>query len=85
MELCCYGHLHGPVIRRRMEGKYGKTVFSLISGDYLGFEPKKFAIYRKKTGNFEIFLVKYKNVWVNTPMDMGHTPMMNGGINKHDC
>ena len=41
VELCCYGHLHGPVIRRRMEGKYGKTVFSLISGDYLGFEPKK--------------------------------------------
>ena len=41
VELCCYGHLHGPAIRRRMEGKYGKTVFSLISGDYLGFEPKK--------------------------------------------
>ena len=41
VELCYYGHLHGPVIRRRMEGKYGKTVFSLISGDYLGFEPKK--------------------------------------------
>ena len=41
VELCCYGHLHGPVIRRRQEGKYGNTEFSLISGDYLGFVPKK--------------------------------------------
>ena len=41
VEQCCYGHLHGPVIRRRIEGKYGKTEFSLISGDYLGFVPKK--------------------------------------------
>ena len=41
VELCCYGHLHGPVIRRRQEGKYGNTDFSLISGDYLGFVPKK--------------------------------------------
>ena len=41
VELCCYGHLHGPVIRRRQEGKYGNTEFSLISGDYLGFVSKK--------------------------------------------
>ena len=41
VEQCCYGHLHGPVIRRRQEGKYGNTEFSLISGDYLGFVPKK--------------------------------------------
>mgnify|MGYP000912964479 CR=1 FL=1 len=41
VKLCCYGHLHGPVIRRRQEGKYGNTEFSLISGDYLGFVPKK--------------------------------------------
>ena len=38
---CCYGHLHGPVIRRRVEGQRGETAFSLISGDYLGFVPKK--------------------------------------------
>ena len=38
---CCYGHLHGAVIRRRMEGKRGETDFSLISADYLGFIPKK--------------------------------------------
>ena len=38
---CCYGHLHGPVIRRRIEGTRGKTAFSLISADYLGFVPKK--------------------------------------------
>ena len=41
VELCCYGHLHGPTIRRRMEGKRGETEFSLISADYLGFIPKK--------------------------------------------
>ncbi len=38
---CCYGHLHGPVIRRRTEGMRGETEFSLISADYLGFVPKK--------------------------------------------
>ena len=39
---CCYGHLHlhGPVIKRRMEGRRGETDFSLISADYLGFVPK---------------------------------------------
>lgn len=38
---CCYGHLHGPAIRRRFEGVRGNTAFSLISADYLGFIPKK--------------------------------------------
>ncbi|WP_298022805.1 metallophosphoesterase [uncultured Dysosmobacter sp.] len=38
---CCYGHLHGPTIKRRMEGRRGETDFSLISADYLGFVPKK--------------------------------------------
>lgn len=41
VKMCCYGHLHGPTIRRRMEGKYEETEFSLISADYLGFAPKK--------------------------------------------
>ena len=41
VQQCCYGHLHGPVIRRRIEGERGKTAFSLISADYLGFVPKK--------------------------------------------
>ena len=41
VQQCCYGHLHGPVIRRRVEGQRGETAFSLISGDYLGFVPKK--------------------------------------------
>ena len=40
-EQCCYGHLHGPVIRRRTEGNRNGTAFSLISADYLGFVPKK--------------------------------------------
>ena len=38
---CCYGHLHGPTIRRRLEGKRKETEFSLISADYLEFQPKK--------------------------------------------
>ena len=41
VERCYYGHLHGPTIRRRMEGSRGSTEFSLISADYLGFIPKK--------------------------------------------
>ena len=41
VELCCYGHLHGPTIKRRMEGRRGQTEFSLISADHLGFVPKK--------------------------------------------
>ena len=41
VEKCCYGHLHGPTIKRRMEGKRGETEFSLISADHLGFIPKK--------------------------------------------
>jgi len=38
---CCDGHLHGPTIRRRMEGPRNGTEYSLISADYLGFIPKK--------------------------------------------
>lgn len=38
---CCYGHLHGPTIRRRLEGNRGQIEFSLISADYLEFIPKK--------------------------------------------
>ena len=41
VERCCYGHLHGPAIRRRWEGERHGTAFSLISADYLGFAPKK--------------------------------------------
>jgi len=41
VERCCYGHLHGPAIKRRLEGKSGKTDYALISADYLGFSPKK--------------------------------------------
>ena len=38
---CCYGHLHGYAIRRRVEGPRNGTDFSLISADYLGFAPVK--------------------------------------------
>ena len=41
VSMCCYGHLHGYAIRRRLEGKRGETEFSLISADYLGFVPNK--------------------------------------------
>ena len=36
---CCYGHLHGYAIRRRIEGARDGTNFALISADYLGFAP----------------------------------------------
>ena len=41
VEQCCYGHLHGATIRRRIEDVRGETAFSLISSDHLGFVPKK--------------------------------------------
>ena len=41
VERCCYGHLHGYAIKRRLEGGWNGTDFSLISADYLGFVPKK--------------------------------------------
>ena len=41
VERCCYGHLHGYAIKRRLEGERNGTAFSLISADYLGFVPKK--------------------------------------------
>ena len=41
VRMCCYGHLHGPAIRRRLEGERAGTSFSLISADHLGFVPKK--------------------------------------------
>ena len=40
VERCCYGHLHGYAIKRRLEGGWNGTDFSLISADYLGFVPK---------------------------------------------
>lgn len=36
---CCYGHLHGYAIRRRVEGVRNGVDFSLISADYLEFSP----------------------------------------------
>ena len=38
---CCYGHLHGYAIRRRVEGVRDGVDFALISADYLGFTPVK--------------------------------------------
>lgn len=38
---CCYGHLHGCSMRLAVEGKRGKTEFTLISADHLDFVPKK--------------------------------------------
>lgn len=41
VQTCCYGHLHGPTIRRRIEGEQHGIDFHLISADHLGFVPKK--------------------------------------------
>ena len=41
VKLCCYGHLHGPTIRRRVEGRRGSVDYTLISADALDFRPKK--------------------------------------------
>ena len=41
VKVCCYGHLHGPSHRRALQGDRGRTAFYMVSGDYLGFHPKK--------------------------------------------
>jgi len=41
VERCYYGHLHGPTIRRAVEGLRGDVWYSLISADALDFCPKK--------------------------------------------
>lgn len=41
VRLCCYGHLHGPTIRRRVEGRRGGVDYALISADAMGFQLKK--------------------------------------------
>ena len=38
---CYYGHLHGASHRRAIEGTREGTEFRLVSGDFLGFQPKK--------------------------------------------
>jgi len=38
---CYYGHLHGGSCRLRREGRQGRVEYYLISGDHLGFFPKK--------------------------------------------
>jgi len=40
---CYYGHLHGPVHKRAIEGIHGGIDYHLISADYLQFVPKKIA------------------------------------------
>ena len=41
VKVCCYGHLHGASHRRALQGDRGGTAFYMVSGDYLGFHPKK--------------------------------------------
>ena len=41
VKACYYGHLHGASQRRAIEGTRSGTLFSLVSGDFLGFVPKK--------------------------------------------
>ena len=41
VKVCCYGHLHGASHRRALQGDRVGTEFYMVSGDYLGFHPKK--------------------------------------------
>ena len=41
VEKCYYAHLHSASIRKAVTGEYENINFSLISGDYLEFCPKK--------------------------------------------
>ena len=41
VQLCCYGHLHGPSHRLALEGEYGTVRYALVAADYIGFRPKK--------------------------------------------
>ena len=41
VKACYYGHLHGASHKRRIEGNFNETDFSLVSADYLQFFPKK--------------------------------------------
>ena len=41
VERCFYGHLHGVTHRRAIQGSFGGVDYSLVSADYLRFEPKK--------------------------------------------
>lgn len=36
---CFYGHLHGPVLRRAVQGLQGGVDYALVSADGLGFAP----------------------------------------------
>lgn len=36
---CYYGHIHGPGHRYAFQGEYERTVYKMISADYLGFMP----------------------------------------------
>lgn len=41
VKLCCYGHLHGGSHRLAVCGLVNGVDYQLVSGDYLGFCPKK--------------------------------------------
>lgn len=41
VKACYYGHLHEASHKRRIEGNFAGTDFSLVSADYLQFIPKK--------------------------------------------
>ncbi len=41
VKICCYGHLHGHGLSQKFEGKWKETEYLAVSGDLLGFSPKK--------------------------------------------
>jgi predicted phosphohydrolase len=41
VELCCYGHIHGPGFRYAFQGELNGTRYQMVSADYLEFKPLK--------------------------------------------
>jgi len=41
VKACYYGHLHGGSHRLAMEGVFNSVDYHLVSGDFIGFRPKK--------------------------------------------
>ncbi|MGE4352673.1 MAG: metallophosphoesterase [Oscillospiraceae bacterium] len=41
VRVCCAGHIHGAGLRQCFEGILNGTEHFMVSGDYLGFKPKK--------------------------------------------
>ncbi len=41
VELCCYGHLHGPAQRQAFNGRANSMEYRLVAADFVDFKPYK--------------------------------------------